>query len=268
MLHLLRLEWLKQRNSIAFRVLMGFYIVLLPTLLLLAKGLPEFPPPINSAEVLFQFPYIFVFMGYLGNWLAFFFLGFLSVTLVTYEFSYRTLRQNIIMGMTRSSYYWSKVLFILAVALFATLYYTLVVFAYGLTHTNPLFDSVIFKNIDYLYRYFLMCLGYMSFGLLLGTLVRRTGIALFLYFSYVAFIELVLRWGVHRRIFPNKSMHFYPMNAIEDLTPFPFSDAFKSMEQELDFPIFLTPVEATITTIAYTLLFLWLTYRLFARRDL
>ena len=40
-----------------------------------------------------------------------------------------------------------------------------------------------------------MCFGYMSLVLMLGFLVvKRTGIALFLYLAYIMFIELILRW--------------------------------------------------------------------------
>ncbi|MCB0640544.1 MAG: ABC transporter permease [Phaeodactylibacter sp.] len=267
MFHLLALEWHKQKKNRSFQVLIGFYLLLLPTLMLLTKNISEFPPPINSSDAFFQFPSNFMFFGYLGNWLVFFFLGFMAVTFITQEYAYKTLRQNIITGLSRAEYFWSKAFFIGAISLAATLYYTLVVFIYGFTHTDAIFASTITKNIDYIPRYFLMCLGYMSFGFLLGVLVRRTGIALFLYFSYVMFLELILRWGVHLQLFAHKSMHFYPMNAVEDLTPIPFSEAARGFEKDFPFPFFLTPTEATITAGIYTFLFFFAAFRLLTRRD-
>ena len=104
-------------------------------------------------------------------------------------------------------------------------------------------------------------MGYMSFGLLIGLLIKRTGIALFLYITYVMFIELVIRWAIHRNIFDNNSMHFYPMNAIEDLTPNPLLKMTENFSKEVDFAMWLTPTEAVVTTLVYTVIFLGLSYQ-------
>ena len=268
MFYLLSLEWKKQRKFSIFRVLIGFYLLLLPTLILVTKRIPEFPPPINSSDTFFRFPTVFAYLGYSGNWLSFFFLGFLGVILVTQEFGTRTLRQNIIAGLLRREYYLSKVYFILAVCLGATLYYALIALSYGFTHTPSVYTSTVMQNIDYIPRYFLMCLGYMSFGFLLGVWIRRTGIALFLYFSYVMFLELILRWVVHLKLFEHKTMQFYPLNAIEDLVPIPISDVAEGFEKQFDFNFFLSPTEAVIASSIYISLFLFLAYRLLERKDL
>ena len=46
MFYLITLEWKKWNKNIAFRVLMAFYIILLPAILLTAKRIEHFPPPI------------------------------------------------------------------------------------------------------------------------------------------------------------------------------------------------------------------------------
>lgn len=268
MLYLLQLEWLKQKKHKSFLLLAGLFLFLLPSSLLIAKSIKTWPPPINTPQTFFQFPDVFIYLGYVGNWLCFFLLGFHAVSIVTQEFGNRTLRQNIIAGLTRADVFRTKVSYIFVASFFATLYFGLVAFIFGLTHTDALYDSVVLKNIDYLPRFFLMCLGYMSFGLLLGTWIRRTGTALFLYFSYVLFIELILRWGVHMNLFQHRSMHFYPMNAIEDLAPIPFAEFAKGFEKQMDFGFFLSPQEAMITTSVYIILFLTGTYLLIAKRDL
>ena len=150
MLHLLNLEWQKQRKFVVFRVLVIMYVVLLPTLILVSKSIPEYPPPINSSDTFFRFPMVFSYLGYEGNWLSFFFLGFMGVLMITQEFSNRTLRQNIITGLSRSNYFWSKFYFIMAVSLGAALYYGLIAMLYGVTHTPTLYQSIIFQNIDFI----------------------------------------------------------------------------------------------------------------------
>ncbi|MBR9919324.1 MAG: ABC transporter permease subunit [Bacteroidetes bacterium] len=268
MLKLLNLEWQKQRKHRIFHVLIGMYVLLLPTTILPVKSIPELPPPINSPDALFQFPTVFTYIGYAGNWLSFFFLGFFAVLLATQEYSYRTMRQNIITGLSRNELFKSKISFLITLCLGATLYYFLVCLFYGFTHTDNYYLSTITKNIDYIPRYFLMCLGYSSFGFLIGLLIRRTGIALFLYLAYVMFIELILRWLIHMKIFANKSMHFYPMNAIEDLAPVPFAEVAETFRDENGFGFFLTPTEAMIASSIYIVLFIFFAQRLMLKRDL
>jgi ABC-2 type transport system permease protein len=268
MLYLLQLEWLKQKKHRTFLLLAGLYILLLPSSLLIAKSIKQWPPPINTSDTFFRFPDVFQYLGYAGNWLTFFLLGFLAVVVITQEFSSRTFRQNIINGVTRADLFLSKMYFIVLVALAAMLYFGAVCFVFGYTHTETVYSSVVMKNIDYLPRYFLMCMGYMSFGLLLGTLIRRTAAALFIYFAYVFFLEPILRWGVHYNIFKHASMQYYPMNAIEDLTPVPFAQMTQPMEKDLNFPFFLTPQQAMIAATVWIVLFLAGAFWLTSKRDL
>jgi hypothetical protein len=108
----------------------------------------------------------------------------------------------------------------------------------------------------------------MIFGLLIGLLIRRTGIAIFLYFSYILFLERILRWLIHMNIVQDKSMHFYPINATIDLVPVPFSQQAEMFMKQNGFSLFLSPTEAVITTLIYMGLFLFLAWQLLQKRDL
>lgn len=268
MLHLLSLEWKKIRKLTAFRLFMLFYIVLLPAILLTGKRFDQLPPPLLTNEVFFIFPTIWEYLGYIGNWLCFFFFGFLSIVLVTTEYSYRTMRQNIITGLSRQQYFLGKLYLIAAVSLFAALYYALVGLTIGFFNTETIYWHKVVQQADYIPRYFLMCFGYMSFGLMLGFWIRRTGIALFLYLAYIMFLELILRWGIHLQVVQHRSMHFYPMNAVEDLVPVPFLEMADSFTGRYGFSIYLQPWEAAITVLLYSALFLYLAYRRVAYSDL
>ena len=270
MLHLLQLEWLKLKDFTPFKVISVLYLVLLPLLLMTGKaivpeGVDDMPLSVTSA---YQFPDVWSWLGYEGNWLVFFLLGFLSVLMITTEFGNKTLRQNIITGMGRGEFFWSKVFFVLAVSLAATLWYFLSGVLIGAIYTDTFYWSVFTKKLDLVPRYFLMCIGYMSIGLLIGTLVRRTGIALFLYLCYGMFIENILRYLIHGQIVMNKSIHFYPVNVLEDLTPLPFSDMAGGFMSENGFALFLEPWEATVGAAVFSGLFLYLVYTLLRRSDL
>ncbi|MCB9287124.1 MAG: ABC transporter permease subunit [Lewinellaceae bacterium] len=268
MLYLLKLEWIKLNKLLSFRIFTLFYFVLLPAILLTGKRLDELPPPLVTNEVFFIFPTVWEYLGYVGNWLCFFFFGFLSIIIVTTEYSYRTMRQNIITGLSRRQYFMGKVYFILAMSLLATAYYVLCALLIGYFSTASVYWHKVWQNANYIPRYFLMCFGYMSFGLMLGFLVKRTGIALFLYLAYIMFLEMILRWGVHLQLFENRSMHFYPMNAVEDLVPLPFTQMADQFLSRYGFRLFLSPAEAAVTVITYSLIFILLAYYMVRRADL
>lgn len=268
MLYLLQLEWLKLNKLLSFRIFTLFYVVLLPAILLTGKRIEQLPPPLMTNEVFFIFPTVWEYLGYVGNWLCFFFFGFLSIISITTEYTYRTMRQNIITGLSRRQYFLGKVYVILAISLLATAYYAACALLIGYFNTSSIYWHKVWQNVDYIPRYFLMCLGYMSFGLMLGFLVKRTGIALFLYLAYIMFIELILRWGVHLQLLEHRSMHFYPMNAVEDLMPIPFTQMADQFLSQYGFRLFLSPLEASVTVIVYVLLFMGVAYRFVQRSDL
>ena len=270
MMNLLQLEWKKMKEYRIFQVLTALYIIALPGLMLIPKTFDKLPEEFISQDAFYMFPDVWKYFAYAGNWLTFFFLGFLAVICVTSEFGNRTLRQNIITGMSRKKFFMGKLYFILAISLAATLYYVLNGLLFGYFHTETIYLSKVLQEADLIPRYFLMCMAYMSFGLFVGILIRRTGIALFLYLAYVMFLEPILRYAVHFKIIQNKSLHFYPMNAAEDLAPIylPVNDMAESFAKSNDFSIFLTPMEAVITSCIYTSIFIFASYLLIKARDL
>ena len=192
-IYLLKLEWLKLKSYKPFLVLAGMYFLLLP--LVMSVGLNfNLPKQLGSMQAYYMFPTVFQTLAYVGNWLSYFIMGFMAVLTLTNEFSNRTLRQNIISGISRTEFYLSKVYFLLFIAVVGTVYYALVALIYGVFNTETVYFSKITENIDFIPRFLLMSLTYMSFGFMLGIVLRRTGIALFLYFAYIMFIERIVRF--------------------------------------------------------------------------
>lgn len=273
MFHLLKLEWLKLRDYTVFRVMGVLYLILLPGFFLsglsfLPDGDLGGPAGAIGKNVIYAFPDVFKYLGYGGNWMVFFFLGFIAVISITNEFSNKTLRQNIITGMSRTDYFLSKLYFVLAISAAATIWYFLCGLVIGLFNTETIYTSAIFRNIEMVPRYFLMCVGYMSVGVLFGFVIRRTGVALFLYLAYGMFIEPLLRYAVHLQIVQHKSVHWYPMNAFEDLVPIPFGEMAEGFAQDQGFSFFLSPVLAISLSLFYLSLFFFLSWRRMRGADL
>jgi ABC-type transport system involved in multi-copper enzyme maturation permease subunit len=265
-LHLLKLEWKKLVTYNLFRILVALYIALLPLGFLIGRGI-QLPEETGGTISFYTFPKVWQALGYAGNWMSFFFLGFLGVLLVTNEFSYKTLRQNLITGMSRKEYFFGKYIFMIAVSIAAALYYAIVALGVGFYYTDYVIIERVMENIDFIPKFFLMSFAYMNFAFLLGILLRRMGLALFLYFIYTLLIEMVLRYFFHAKIFgeDSASRNYYPLNAFEDLAPFPIPDIGPSSEMP---NFFLEPNLAVILTLVYSAIFTFIAYQVFMKRDL
>lgn len=268
MIHLLKLEFLKIKNYKPFIVMAILYLILLPISLLVTKSLPEEPAAFFGTQGFYTFPNVWKYLGYIGNWIGFFFLGFMGVLSITMEFGNKTLRQNIITGLSRKEYFSGKVIFIFTISLLATAYYFLSGTVIGLFHADPFYLDVYTQGLlSYIPRYLLMSFAYMSLGLFFGMLVRWTGFAVFIFLAYGVFLEQIIR-GFHLYYTESRTCLFYPINAIEDLTPIPFPQIANDMIREMDFNPFLSTGEAMMTVLVYTAIFLLGAYRMMMKRDL
>jgi ABC-2 type transport system permease protein len=268
MLYFLLLEWKKFHKNTVFRVLMLLYMLVLPGIFMLIYGVPKPEMAQTEMKSFLMFPNIWQYLGFVGNNVVFFLFGFAMILSITSEYSNKTLRQNIITGLSRQEFFLSKFTWALALSVFATLYYALCCLVTGFLQTDTIYLSKVTQEMSYVPRYFLMSLGFMSFAMLFGLLFRRSGLALIMYLMYNIALEPMLRYGLHMRYFKNKSMHFYPMNSMEDLVPVPFVDMLEDFMRENEFTFLLTPTEAVISTIVYTCLIFGCSYWLLLKRDL
>jgi ABC-type transport system involved in multi-copper enzyme maturation permease subunit len=268
-LQLIQLEWLKYRKNTTFKVTMILYLVLLPALPAILLSFDTLPPPLPTPASFFNIPEIWALLAYTGNWLAYFLFGFLGVYIISVDSTNKTLRQSVINGLTRRQVILAKLFSLLTIAIMATLYYVITVFILGNFGEAPFEGTPLFGQDYIILRFFLMCLSYLVFGFLIGLLIKSIGVATMLYFLYVFFIEAIIRYLVHLNLFKeSRSMIFYPMNAVEDLTPFPFGAKEASSGMNLEFELYMTPFEATMTSSIYLVLFTVSIVYLMIKRDM
>lgn len=268
-IYLFQLEWLKWKKHRVFLIFVLFFSVLLPGILLSAKNLPDIENPIHiSNEVFFMFPTIWIFIAYIGNWLAFFLLGYLGVVIVTTEYQNKTLRQSIMSGVSRADFLWGKLVFAAGISLAATFYMILCGLVIGYLNTDVVISSKLWEHADLFPRFWLMCFGYMSFGMLVGFLIKRTALSLMLYLGYIAMIEPVFRWAFHNKYFPGVSMNFYPINSIEELIPIPYLDVLNKYGNDTAFDYIVPPMQATIAALIFIAIFISLMKMRIEKSDL
>ena len=268
MLKLLKLEWSKFSGSSIIRLLGVFFLLFFPLVMYIGMELPKLPSFLPDKLSFYQFPAIWDYLGYAGNWMVFFFLGVMVIYTITTEVEYKTMRQSIINGMTRKSYFTSKLLTVTTLSLFATFYYILVAFIFGFINTESVDMSNLFDSSLMIPRFFLMSLSYLSFAMMIGLLLKKSGVAVFVYLTYVLFIESAIR-RILKWILNTELVQYFPMNVTDDLMPLPFYKYAQFLES-MDGPkiVINAPTEAIIATLIYVVLWVGGIYYLFTRRDL
>lgn len=268
MLQLLKTEYKKFRHNSTVSLLFIFFTLLFPLVILAGKSiLKNAAPPFPSNAIFYEFPTVWEYQGYIGNWLVFFILGFMVLHMFTSEVSYKTMRQNIISGYTKKEYFTAKLLVILCLGIYATAIYTFSCLAYGMIHT-PGFDlELVLDNNWAITRFFIMSMGYMLFAFLVANVMRSGGLAMFLYFSFALIIEPIIK-GALLYFLKNSAMNYLPLNTIEDLMCFPLYRTSSDFLQTEAGVAIVNDFNTTIGfSVLYTLIFLGLSWLKFKKSD-
>ncbi|MEZ4907468.1 MAG: ABC transporter permease subunit [Saprospiraceae bacterium] len=266
---LVKIEIFKYRDNSLVQLLLLFFTLFMSISILMAKNAEVSPLP-GGTNSFFQFPYIWEYQAYAGSWLAYIFLGYLGLYLVTSEFGWKTLRQNIISGYTRKDFFLGKLSLAVLISLFATIvfYISTIILGYMNTEDCRLSDVLSHQNYVFL-RFFLMVFAYIIFGMMMGFIFRKSGLALLIYFSYILFIEPFLIWGIHYKFISHgRSMLFYPMNGVEDLTPLPLYKYLATFSPIKDFSILLSYTEASIISLVSVSAFIYISYLFLTKKDI
>lgn len=232
MKRLLSIELQKITKNRSSKVLTIIYFLLLSLITLIASI--EFdlgPIHINIAEQgVFNFPFIWHFNTYFADFLKIF-LAVVIVSMMANEYSYGTLKQNLIDGMSKQEFIISKFLTVLLFAGVSTLFVFMVSLFLGLKHSSFTEVSIIFSDLEYLLAYFVKLTCFFSFCLFLGILVKKSAFALgFLFFwfgvekiSYGILKFEVFKFKNSDITFIDKIYDFFPLEAMSNLIIEPFS---------------------------------------------
>jgi ABC-type transport system involved in multi-copper enzyme maturation permease subunit len=267
--YLVLLEYKKFRYNNVVLAILAIYILIAPAIILAGKDVvTEVPPPLPSSAVFYEFPTVWDYQGYTGSWMVSFCLGFMMIYIITSEVSHRTLRQNIITGMSRKDWFLSKLITLFLLAGFASALYFFSSLIIGVIHTDGWDIELALDNNMATARFFLMSVGYLSFAFLLAFMIRRGTLALLTYFLWVMMLESIFKI-IHIYFFRNKTANYWPMNTVEDLMPFPiFKLPDYYINKEWGFRILLSYTEAATGTLIYSILFLGLAWWSFRTRDI
>ena len=277
MWRLLKIELHKIRYNRASKFLILIYFGLLTSITLIAAIKFDIGPiKFHLAEQgIFNFPYIWHLNTYLAAGFKLFLL-LVIVSMMANEYSNRTLKQNLIDGLSKKEFVLSKFYTVILFALISTIFVASISLTLGLIYSDFTEFAIITSDLIYLFAYFIKLVGFFSFGLFLGVLVKRSAFAVgaLLVWSIVEGITMgLLKWKFNMKDSYESIAQFFPLNAMMNLIKEPFTrfNAVKSAAQQLGEEItkdFSVAPKDLLIVIIWTAIFIYWSYYLIKRRDL
>jgi len=219
----LRAEWIKILNYRTFWLLSVVYAFSLLLVLFSVQGI------INNMQVnvngnqmmklpgmsLYTFPQVWHNLTFIAGYLKIF-PAFLIILLITNEYSFKTLRQQIISGLDRREFVASKLIVILGLSSAIVILIAFSGFIAGLLHLKPGNNQIFTSSLYYLPAHLLELVTYFSTAAFFGFLFKRSGVTviLFLIYSYIA--ERILAFRL-----PDSVASYLPLHAAGNLVPVP-----------------------------------------------
>jgi ABC-type transport system involved in multi-copper enzyme maturation permease subunit len=271
MKRLLSIELQKIWKNKASRVLTITYFGLLSLIALIASIKFDLGPfKFHLAEMgIFNFPFIWHLNSFIAVYAKVFF-AIIIVSMMANEYTYGTLKQNLIDGMSKKEFIASKFITVLAFSIVSTLFIFVSTLLLGLIFSSYNEVSIIFSQMEYLLAYFLNLIAFFSFCLFVGILIKRSAFALgfmfiwFLIECILVYFKFGLRTSVNR---------FLPLESMSRLLIEPFSklSAIKNINSQIgitytkDYDVHFSNI---LIVLAWTAIFIYSSYVLLKRRDL
>ncbi len=284
MIRLLSIELQKIWQNTASKVLTIIYFLSLTLLATIA--LVEFDFGVFKFEAaksgFFNFPYIWHFTTFIASWLKIF-LAVIIVSMIANEYSYGTLKQNLIDGMSKKEFLLSKVYTIILFSIVSTVLVFIISLILGLKYSSFTETGIIFSDLEYLFAYFLKHVAFFSFCLFLALLIKRSAFTLgfiFVWFLGENIGHAILKYQILGYTHLDKDTTFIdgvknvlPLESMSNLIIEPFTrlNFVKSVtttvgatfEKNYD----VQPMNVAIV-ILWTSLFLFLSFYILKKRDL
>jgi hypothetical protein len=234
MIRVLKLEWLKIRNYRVFWILTVMYLL---ALVVIASGGMFFLEWLKSEGADFQginptivpiydFPDIWQNTTYLATFIKVF-LAFIVIISVNNDVTYNTMRQNIIDGISKKEYIFSKLLFIVAMAAISTLFLFVLGFINGSIYSHVWGVEYIFDEMEFLAVFFYEVIIYCTLAFLLALIIKKAGFVIVALFLYTFMFEPILTTVMINAPFFAEGpapviAQFFPIKSINNLISVPF----------------------------------------------
>ena len=199
--------------------------------------------------------------------------------MVANEYSNKTIKQNLIDGLSKKEFIISKFATVTVFAFLSTLYIFILSLILGLVFSSYTEASIIFSDLEYLLAFFVKLLGFFSFCLFVGILIKRSAFALGFILLWYIMIEGIARFVLFILEttkdfqYADAITQFFPLKAMSNLIDQPLSrlGAVKEIAsvagEDLSYDYAVHWFEIAIVLV-WTAIFMFFSYRLLLKRDL
>jgi hypothetical protein len=264
----LQIEWLKLKNYKTFIRLASLYFLLLLLILSSVKLLLSWMTSMGaefqgiSPDIIpfYNFPDVWQNLTYLASYLKFF-LAFIVIISVTNEYSYRTIRQNIIDGMSPTEFLLAKQTMIFTFSLFNMLVIWLSGSLMGLFYGSGFSFSLYMMDMEFLLAHFLELVTFLNLAMLISVLMKKAGFAIIGLCFYAIFLEPAVVGILNYKFDDHWLITLFPIHAVNNLIEIPFQ-RYVFMEIQ-DF----VKLSSALIALAWLAISVGLNYYLIAKRD-
>lgn len=224
---------------------------------------------------IFNFPFIWHFNSYVAVYFKIF-LAIIIVSMMANEYTYGTLKQNLIDGLNKKEFIASKVVTMLFFAFSSTAFVYVMTLILGLRFSSYTELSIIFREQKYIVAYFINLMAFFSFCFFAGILVKRSAFALgFIVIWYLieGLLYGLLRWKLFNEVIADNIKQFFPLAAISDLLINPM-ERFKAVRSLRNATGSVAEVDYTLhwyniaIVACWSAIFIYASYRILKKRDL
>ena len=265
MIELLKIDWMKLKNYRTFWILSVLYLVSIVGINYITyriqQHIYEQQATKGAAEMIvgsrpYAYPLVWQMTSYMSSFLLFV-PGLMMIIFITNEYSFKTHRQNIIDGWSRSNFISVKIVETFIFALISTAMVFLTSLIFGNAHEK----AFTWENVHFIGYFFLQALSYGLFALLFAILFRRGRLAIGVFFLYAVVLENLIAGLLNK--YAGNIGRYLPLESSDNLIPLP---VFKQVQTQLIEPQNYTALLMAVSI--YLIIYVTFIHRKFLRDDL
>ncbi len=247
MLKLLKIEWLKIIPNRTIWLFLGIYLITLPGIMTYMVRFAKRASEISRTDLSYlSFPEVWTTVAYLASYFHFL-LGLIVIYLITREFQHKTLRQQVMDGLSRFQLLLAKVSIMLALSCLAVVGVIATAFVTGFMYSEQGIPSNVYQNFSVFGNFGLQALCNMSLAAALAFLIRKTGLC-FILFLFFPLFEKLAGWATADQL-----SLYTPKAVFGALIPLPLQEIAANIGWEI---ARISPSTAVALSVSYLLVFL------------
>ncbi|MFA0961276.1 ABC transporter permease [Roseivirga sp. BDSF3-8] len=258
-MNVIKLELFKISRSKGFYITLGVFFVL--EIIALLSFVDDF---ISNLEVngeqlpilhIIQFPDIWGYFAYGGRFFNII-LALLVISQVAQEYQYKTLRQHLLEGMSRTGFVASKMVTVVLLCLSASLLLFVLTLISGFKNTSGADFAQATEGMSIMLPFFVQTFSYLCLAMFIAILVRKSYLGLILFLLYGFIAEPIFRW-----VLPEPLGEYLPLSTMGNIIPNPVMEALGQAEA--------TGIDQTALALSaiYAALFIFGSLALLYKRD-